>query len=226
MRKAISISSDVYFYEIGGGFENQKGLGIANIDKYSKLFGIGQKTGVDLFGEKDGNIPTPEWKAKTFKNDPWRIGDTYNTSIGQYGFQVTPIQMAKAVSVIANMGVAYIPHILKDDENYKTPAIDIDIDEDKMKVIYEGMRMAVTDGTCMALNIPSVKVAAKSGTAQVGLGNTNTNSWIIGFFPYENPRYAFSLVMERGPKAASGNATYVMSQVIEYMNTYTPEYLR
>lgn len=226
MRKAISISSDVYFYEIGGGFENQKGLGIANIDKYSKLFGIGQKTGVDLFGEKDGNIPTPEWKAKTFKNDPWRIGDTYNTSIGQYGFQVTPIQMAKAVSVIANMGVTYIPHILKDDENYKTPAIDIDIDEDKMKVIYEGMRMAVTEGTCMALNIPSVKVAAKSGTAQVGLGNTNTNSWIIGFFPYENPRYAFSLVMERGPKAASGNATYVMSQVIEYMNTYTPEYLR
>ena len=86
--------------------------------------------------------------------------------------------------------------------------------------------MAVTEGTCTALNISSVKVAAKSGTAQVGLGNTNTNSWIVGFFPYDNPKYSFALVMERGPKAASGNATRVMSEVVDYMSVYTPEYLK
>jgi penicillin-binding protein 2 len=95
-----------------------------------------------------------------------------------------------------------------------------------MKVIHEGMRMAVTEGTCTALNIPLVQVAAKSGTAQVGLGNTNTNSWIVGFFPYENPKYAFALVMERGPKEASGNATRVMSEVIDYMSIYAPEYFK
>ena len=95
-----------------------------------------------------------------------------------------------------------------------------------MNVIHEGMRQAVTAGTCTALNLPQIEVAAKSGTAQVGLGNTNTNSWIIGFFPYENPKYAFALVMERGPKAASGNATRVMSQVIDYMSVYTSEYLQ
>lgn len=224
MRKAIAISSDVYFYEVGGGFEGQKGIGVVNIDKYSKMFGIGEKTGVDMIGEKEGNIPTPEWKAKTFNNDPWRIGDTYNTSIGQYGFQVTPMQMVRAISGIANMGEIHTPHILKDDPKFSLAVEDIPVDENKMKVIHEGMRMAVTEGTCTALNLSSVEVAAKSGTAQVGLGNTNTNSWIVGFFPYKNPRYAFALVMERGPKAASGNATRVMSEVVDYMKVYTPEY--
>jgi penicillin-binding protein 2 len=226
MKKAIAISSDVYFYEIGGGFESQKGLGIVNIDKYSRIFGIGEKTGINLNGEKEGTIPTPEWKTKTFKGEPWRVGDTYNTSIGQYGFQVTPIQMARAAAGLANMGTIYTPHITLADKNFESQMTTIPIDEEKMKVIYEGMRMAVTEGTCQALNIPSVKVAAKSGTAQVGLGNTNTNSWIIGFFPYENPKYSFALVMERGPKAASGNATRVMSEVIDYMSVYTPEYLQ
>lgn len=225
MREAISISSDIYFYEIGGGFESQKGLGILNIDKYSKMFGIGEETGINVNGEKTGTIPTPEWKAKTFKGDPWRVGDTYNTSIGQYGFQVTPIQMARAVAAIANNGVIYTPHVTLADKNFSTPEV-IFIDDAKMTVIKEGMRMAVTEGTCTALNISSVKVAAKSGTAQVGLGNTNTNSWIIGFFPYEDPKYSFALVMERGPKAASGNATRVMSEVIDYMSVYIPEYLK
>jgi penicillin-binding protein 2 len=225
MRKAIAISSDIYFYEVGGGFESQKGLGIVNIDKYAKIFGIGEKTGINLNGEKDGTVPTPEWKAKTFKGDPWRVGDTYNTAIGQYGFQVTPIQMARAAAGIANSGVIYTPHITLGDKNFSTPEV-IPVDIGKMSVVKEGMRMAVTEGTCTALNIPSVQVAAKSGTAQVGLGNTNTNSWIVGFFPYDNPKYAFALVMERGPKAASGNATRVMSEVIDYMSVYTPEYLK
>lgn len=225
MKKAIAISSDVYFYEIGGGFESQKGLGIVNIDKYSRMFGIGKKTGINLNGEKDGTIPTPEWKAKTFKGDIWRVGDTYNTAIGQYGFQVTPIQMVRAVAGIANMGTIYTPHITLADKNFETPEI-IPVDANDMSVIHEGMRMAVTEGTCTALYLPQVKVAAKSGTAQVGLSNTNTNSWIIGFFPYDNPKYSFALVMERGPKEASGNATQVMSEVIDYIGVYTPEYLK
>jgi len=225
MRKAIAVSSDVYFYEIGGGFENQKGLGILNIDKYSKMFGIGEKTGINLKGEKEGVIPTPEWKAKTFKGDAWRVGDTYNTSIGQYGFQVTPVQMVRAISGIANSGIINTPHITLADKNFESPEI-IPIDENMMKVIKEGMRMVVTEGTGTALNIQNVKVAAKSGTAQVGVGNTNTNSWIVGFFPYENPKYSFALVMERGPKAASGNATRVMSEVIDYMSIYTSDYLK
>ena len=226
MRKAIAISSDVYFYEIGGGFESQKGLGILNIDKYADLFGIANKTGIDLGGEKNGIVPTPEWKAKTFKGDNWRVGDTYNTAIGQYGFQVTPLSITKAAAGIASMGSIPTPHIKKDDKNFESRIEILEIDKEKMTVIHEGMRMAVTEGTATALNLANIKVAAKSGTAQVGPGNTNTNSWIIGFFPYENPQYSFAILMERGPKEASGNATRVMSEVIDYMSVYTPEYFK
>jgi len=226
MKKAIAISSDVYFYEVGGGFQDQKGLGINNIDKYARMFGIAEPTGIDAFGEKEGTIPTPEWKNKTFNGDMWRVGDTYNTSIGQYGFQVTPVQMTRAVAGIASMGTLPTPHLILGDKNMESKKTTLDIDKDKMKIIHDGMRMAVTEGTCTALNLPSVKVAAKSGTAQVGYGNTNTNSWIVGFFPYENPRYSFAVLMERGPKEASGNATRVMSEVVDYMSVYAPEYIK
>ncbi len=226
MKKAIAISSDVYFYEIGGGFENQKGLGIINIDKYAKMFNIADKTNIDLGGEKSGIVPTPDWKMKTFKGDAWRVGDTYNTSIGQYGFQVTPLSVARATAGIASMESIPTPHIKLNDKTFESKVTTLDINKDMMKVIHEGMRMAVTEGTATALNLSSVKVAAKSGTAQVGLGNTNTNSWIVGFFPYENPKYSFAILMERGPKAASGNATRVMSEVIDYMSIYTPEYFK
>jgi len=89
--------------------KDKKGLGIANLEKYAKLFGIGQKTGVDLPDEAGGTIPSPEWKAKNFNGDIWRIGDTYHTAIGQYGFQATPIEMARAVGAIANNGTLISP---------------------------------------------------------------------------------------------------------------------
>jgi penicillin-binding protein 2 len=110
MMEAIAVSSDVYFYEVGGGYENQKGLGIANIEKYAGIFGFGTRTGVDLPDEKKGSIPSPEWKLANFKGDLWRIGDTYHTAIGQYGFQVTPMEMVRATSAIANEGRMLTPH--------------------------------------------------------------------------------------------------------------------
>ena len=76
------------------------------------MFGFGSNTGIDLLGEKVGNIPSPEWKAATFKGDPWRIGDTYNSSIGQYGFQVTPIQAVRAVASLANNGTLLRPTVI------------------------------------------------------------------------------------------------------------------
>jgi penicillin-binding protein 2 len=226
MRKAIAISSDVYFYQVGGGYQDQKGIGISKIDDYAKMFGITEKTGIDLIGEKDGVIPNPEWKKKTFNGEIWRVGDTYNSSIGQYGFQVTPIQMVKATAGIASFGTMPVPHIRHADTSFDSKKIVLPIDKEKMKVIHEGMRMAVTEGTAMALNLPNIEVGAKSGTAQVGLGNTNTNSWIAGFFPYDNPKYSFVVLLERGPKEASGNSTRVMREVLDYISIYTPQYLQ
>ena len=226
MAEAISVSSDVYFYEIGGGFENQKGLGIANIEKYAKLFGFGKKTGVDLPDETQGTIPSPEWKALNFKGDAWRIGDTYHTAIGQYGFQVTPIEMVRAVSSIANNGKLLTPHFVMGDTQKENQFSIIDLPKEHFDVIHEGMRMAVTSGTATSLNVPYVEVAVKTGTAQLGVAKNKVNSWVIGFLPYENPKYAFTVMMEAGPTTNSVNASTVMRQLLDWMSVNTPEYFK
>ncbi|MBI2108649.1 MAG: hypothetical protein HYT93_00505 [Parcubacteria group bacterium] len=228
VRSALAHSSNVYFYEVGGGFEDQKGLGIGRIEQYMRLFGFGQETGIDIYGEEAGTIPSPEWKETVF-NDEWRIGDTYNTAIGQYGFQVTPIQAVRAIAAIANKGMLLTPHIVAENEYIKLTAgkdSRIKIPAEYFTVVQEGLQESVRSGTASALNIPLISVAAKTGTAEVGTLKKFVNSWVIGFFPYEKPRYAFAIVMERGnPKNLIG-APYVMRQMLEWMSINTPQYMR
>jgi len=224
MAEALAVSSDVYFYEIGGGFEGQKGLGIANIEKYAKLFGFGDKTGVDLPDETVGTIPSPEWKAENFKGDAWRIGDTYHTAIGQYGFQVTPIEMARAVSAIANNGKLLTPHFVLGDTAMENQFSIIDMPKEYFDVVHLGMRKAVTEGTATSLNVPYVKVAVKTGTAQIGVAKNKVNSSVIGFFPYENPKYAFAIIMEAGPTTNSVSASTAVRGLLDWMSVNTPEY--
>lgn len=212
MRKAIAVSSNVYFYQIGGGLGDQKGLGIANIEKYAELFGIGEKTGINVSGELSGSVPSVAWKAKNFPGDPWRIGDTYHTAIGQYGFQVTPIQMLRAVAGIASRGMFVTPTILKNTINTPVASMKLPFNEMQYNVVHDAMRMTVTEGTAGALNRSELSVAAKTGTAQIK-GNTRVNSWVIGFFPLEHPRFAFTILMEDGPKVSSG-ATHAFKPVL------------
>ncbi|MBU0998700.1 hypothetical protein KKG24_00105 [Patescibacteria group bacterium] len=227
MMEALAVSSDVYFYEIGGGFEDQKGLGITNLGKYAELFGFGEKTGIDLPDEKAGTIPSPNWKILNFKGDPWRIGDTYHTAIGQYGFQVTPIEMVRAVAAIGNSGIMLTPHLVLGDlekENQKTL---LNLNKEYFNTVHEGMKLAVTSGTVTALNVPYVQVAAKSGTAQIGVAKNKVNSWVIGFFPYKNPKYAFAIIMEAGPATTGGGAaSTIMRQLLDWMSVNTPEYFK
>ncbi len=226
MMEALAVSSDIYFYEIGGGFENQKGLGIENIEKYAKLFGFGDKTGVDLPDETKGIIPSPEWKKANFKGDAWRIGNTYHTAIGQYGFQVTPMEMARAVSAIANNGKLLTPHFILGDAQKENQVSIVDFKKEYFDVVQSGMRQAVTYGTATALNAPYVEVAAKTGTAQLGVNKNKVNSWVIGFFPYENPKYAFAVMMESGPSTNSVSAFTVMRELLDWMFLNTPEYFK
>ncbi len=225
MREALAVSSDVYFYSIGGGYGDQTGLGIANIEKYAKLFGIGEKTGVDLPDEADGTIPSPAWKAKNFAGDAWRIGDTYHTAIGQYGFQVTPMEMARASAAIANSGTLISPHFVLGDTAKEDQTTSVGLSSDYFQVVREGMRQAVTSGTAASLNVPYVDVAVKTGTAQIN-GNRNVNSWVMGFLPYENPKYAFTIMMEAGPTTNSVNASSIMRQLLDWMSVNTPEYFQ
>ncbi len=225
MRKAIAVSSDVYFYEVGGGFENQKGLGIEKIDQYMKMFGFGQSISSDFFEGLSGTIPTPEWKQKIF-NEDWRVGDTYHTSIGQYGFQVSPIQIVRGVSAIANGGKLLYPSILYGGEDKLT--IDLNLNSDYLKIIKEGMHDTVIKdyGSARSLLSNDYTVAAKTGTAELGSKKQFVNSWAEGFFPYENPKYAFAVIMEKGPTGNTMGGIYVMRQVLDWMAIYRPEYLK
>ena len=223
MRHAISVSSDEYFYTIGGGYKDQKGLGIDNIEKYMKMFGFGSLTSSPFSEEKEGNVPSIKWKEENFAGDPWRVGDTYNSSIGQYGFQVTALQVVRAIAAIANDGTLLRPEILLNSDTQGS--IKIPISYDFIKIIKEGMRLSVLEGTASALNLPQINVAAKTGTAELGTTKQAVNSWVTGYFPYENPRYAFAAVMEKCQRSNTVGASYVMRQLLEWLSIYKPEYI-
>lgn len=226
MRTALAVSSDEYFYTIGGGFGGQKGLGIAKIDEYSRRFGLAQKTGIVLKGEQEGVIPTPEWKEKVFPGDPWRIGNTYHTSIGQYGFQVTPIQAVRFTAAIANGGKLPKPHLVAS----STPEfVETGMNDAYLKIAREGMRMAVTssrtDATVKSLNIPGIEIAAKTGTAQLGTRNQFMNSWSVGFWPASDPHYAYAVVLEKAPAGTASGAAPAMQPFFYWLVGNHPEYL-
>lgn len=221
MRRGIAVSSNVYIWTIGGGFGDQEGLGITRLEKYFRLFGLGSVSGIEFEGEEEGVIPNPTWKEETFGESDWRIGDTYNTAIGQYGFLIPPIQAVRAIGAIATNGKLLTPSIKKGGSGQAERLL---IDEDYYEVAHDGMRGAVLEGTAQALNFPWITIAGKTGTAEVGRNKQFMNSWVVGFFPYEEPKYAFAVVMERAPAGTLQGSPYVMYQMMRWMKDNTPEY--
>jgi len=221
VRKAIAWSSDVFFYTVGGGFGNQKGLGIDRLTYWYQQFGLGSPTDIDLPGEASGLIPTPEWKQKIF-DEPWYLGDTYFTAIGQYSMQVTPIQMACATAAVANGGKLFTPTMVAGAiPIFKT----VPVDASALAVVREGMRQSVTTALASAINLPYVSVAAKTGTAQTGKYNQYDNSWVEGFFPYDNPQYAFAVVLERGPSGTGEQSVNVMREFFDSLYLENSSYV-
>ncbi len=222
MRQALAVSSDVYFYEVGGGYQDQKGLGPWNIKKYFSMFGFGEKSGIDLPGEQSGHLPDPSEKQG---GRDWTIGDTYHMAIGQGDVTVTPIEIVSYVAAIASDGVLRYPHLVRAvvDKNKKPlqtfsypPKRVLPVSPDIFKVIKEGMRNSAKFGTAQGLSNLPIEIAAKTGTAEIG-GTKTVNSWSIGFFPYENPRVAFAILMEGGPRQNTVGATYAAAQVIRWI---------
>ncbi len=240
--RAIAQSSDEYFYQVGGGYKDQPGLGISKIDEYAKLFGFTSGTGIDLPNEETGVIPTPEWKRINFVDSEWRIGDTYHTSIGQYGFQVTPVELIRYIASIANGGNLVTPHLflsassseigsnidLIQKYNSKTwPITNLNLNEYALKYVKEGMREVVlSDGTVPQLNISGLNVAAKSGTAELGVVKGKVNSLMTGYFPFDNPKYAFAVVVENGPVGGTSAGAQVIKPVLEYIAQNIDQYLK
>ncbi len=197
MRKAIAVSSNVYFYTIGGGYKDQKGLGPELIKKYLSLFGFGKKTGIDLPGETEGFLPDPTWK-KEMLGEPWSLGNTYHYAIGQGYLKATPLQIAIATSAIANGGKLLKPQVVKAIGQQETQVQVLRenfIDPEYLKVIKEGMAQAVEYGSAVLLNDLPVKVGAKTGTAQTSDPN-RFHHWVTVFAPYENPEIVLTILIE------------------------------
>jgi penicillin-binding protein 2 len=234
VREAIAFSSNVFFYIAGGGLPEiaapqcglsgpMDGLGITKMAKNYRRFGLGEKTGIPIAQEQAGVVPDPEWKREVFDDD-WRLGDTYFTAIGQFGFLVTPIQMLRAYGALANGGTLVNPHVIKGAQGERR---DIGLDPDILRIVHEGMRKTVNfdGGTARAFDRKDVAIAAKSGTAEVGAGNAYVNSWAAGFWPYEEPEYAFILMMDKAPRSNALGGTRIMGDVVEWMSVHRPEYL-
>jgi penicillin-binding protein 2 len=192
----LAQSCDVYFWTMGNR------LGPDKILSYARDFGIGSLTGIDLPGEINGLLPTPEWKEKV-KHTGWLGGDTLNISIGQGFVTMSPLQMADMIAMVVNEGIVYKPHILKEtiDPETNQPVTVIapevlhqsPIGADKFKMVQAALRGVITDGTAgPVITTKAVQIAGKTGTAQIvaGVETKSWHSWFAAYGPYEtnNPQ--------------------------------------
>ncbi|HTX74390.1 MAG TPA: penicillin-binding protein 2 [Rectinemataceae bacterium] len=188
LREGLAQSCDIYFWTVGRDY-----LGVERIVSYAKDFGYGSATGIDLPGEIEGFVPTPQWKERHF-HEKWLGGDTMNLAIGQGYLLVTPLQMADTMAMIVNDGVIYRPHVLKQVRDPGSGAIVREVQPDQLirstvsketfATVREYLRGVITDGTArFPLNTKAVEVAGKTGTAEVGLKD-HWHSWFASFGPY------------------------------------------
>lgn len=230
MVRAIAVSSDAYFYTIGGGHGRIEGLGIERMHDYFSRFGLGQRTGIDLGGEAEGLVPNKAWKALTFPDDSlWRVGDSYNMSIGQGWLLATPLQMARATLALARGGELLQPRVVQTitygvegNERKEAVAVSlpshVSISNSSLLVAQKGMRLAVTEGTAMGVADIHLPVAAKTGTAEVDKKG-KVHSWFIGYLPLEDPKLVLVINMERGPAGNLIGATAAAHEFLKWFST-------
>jgi len=209
LHRAMAQSCDIYYWVVG-----RDHLGAEKIVSYSREYGFGETTGIDLPGEISGFIPTPQWKERRF-HERWVAGDTMNMSIGQGFTLVTPIQMANMVSMVVNNGKVYKPHVLKEVRDPATNAVERTIrpellSESKLppeifEQVRKDMRGVITEGTAQyPVNIRSVQIAGKTGTAEVDIAD-HWHSWFAAYAPYD---------------AVNTDNTIVVSVIVEAVNKW------
>jgi len=233
----LAHSCDVFFYKVGGGFEEDdfEGLGLERITTYAHLFGLGQLTGIDLPQETPGLVPSATWKRRTY-GENWSTGDTYNLSIGQGYLLVTPLQMLNVMAATANGGTLYRPQIVHHITDYQgnvvrpfQPVISatLPISPENWSLIHQGLEGAVAYGTAPRAQIEGVTVAGKTGTAQfcddialqtgicaAGLAQP-THAWFMAYAPAEAPEIALIVFIYNGGEGSSA-AVPVAHDILEW----------
>jgi penicillin-binding protein 2 len=230
IRQALEQSCNVFFYR--AGLE----LGIDELARYTKSFGFGERTGIDLPNEEPGLIPTREWK-KEYIGDRWYPSETMDAAIGQGFVTVTPLQLANMVAAVANGGTLYKPMLVKKvtkangdfvQEYAPTVIRKVPVDEQYLKVIREGMWMVVNGnkGTARGSQIKDFEFAGKTGTAQVVRLQRSKqedlpvelrdHGWFVCFAPIEEPQIAMAILVEHGmggAKSAAPVAKYIFERL-------------
>jgi len=226
----VAMSSDVYFYYLSGGYhaygQNFDGLGIDRLVKYAGYYGIGRKTGIDIAGEADGVLPSPDWKKQTFGDD-WRLGDTYNMGIGQGFVAATPIQMVRITAAVANGGTLLTPRVVREVRDSQGhvivpngPEIEshVPVSPENYAIMRDAMTQAVAWGSANPAYRADLKIAGKTGTAEFGPrhpdGSYDTHAWFSGFAPADNPQIAVTVFLLNGVGAT--NAAPLGSQILAY----------
>jgi len=205
--EALQVSCNTFFYEMG------RRLGIDALAKYADALGLGKKTGIDLFGENYGTVPSTEWKAKAYEegrvSEPSVLySENMMAAMGQVYHLDTPIQMASVVQAIANNGTRMKPSLVKEVTNPDGEVVReflpeiagvLDVDREVIDIVKQGMYAvtATSSGTAYWVfrDLP-VKVAGKTGTAENPLGESH--AWFVGFGPYEDPEIALAVVIDQG----------------------------
>ncbi|HIF9289561.1 TPA: penicillin-binding protein 2 [Photobacterium damselae] len=228
--KAIEESVDTFFYQVAYD------MGIDRLSTWMKKFGYGQPTGIDIREETNGNMPTREWKHARFKV-PWYQGDTIPVGIGQGYWTATPMQIAKAASVIAESGVEHRPHLLKGivEENDKVDDAEfpdfpkVVAPKQNWQIAQEGMHLVTVSGTARSIfkNV-AYPVAGKTGTSQVFTLADNQNynakdiaehlrdhALFVGFAPVQNPKVLVATVLENG--GWGKNAAPLAKKIMDYV---------
>jgi len=230
--KAITVSCDTFFYGLA------MDLGIDKLASFVSHFGFGKKTGLDIHGEVDGLLPTPEWKMRRYKQQ-WYAGETVIVGIGQGYTLVTPMQLAQATAILANNGVAMKPHLVSSiqkansGETFPMPITTVDkieLHPENIALVRQGMMMVTQPGgTAASIGVGSpYMIAAKTGTAQVvGIKQNEKynasslnerhrdHALFISYAPAEDPKIAIAVIVENGGHGGSA-AGPIARKVMDY----------
>ena len=213
---ALAKSDNVYFYEMGNR------VGIDNLNKYAKYYGLGEKTGIKLYGEATGNLASPEYKRKVFDQD-WYLGETFDAAIGQSFTLVTPIQMAVLMSEVANGGIRYQPYVVSRIDNADgTPAEiygpkkigTLPISKSVMDLVRNGLRDVTAEGGTAGEIFKGfpISVAGKTGTAENAAGKDH--GWFVAYAPYDKPQIVVVALVEQGSFGA-GSAGPIVRAILD-----------
>ena len=225
LRQAIEQSCNTFFCNLGSA------IGTNAIIEAARAFGLGSKTGIDLYGETAGVVPDETWKLACY-GEPWYPGDTCQMSIGQGMLLTTPLQMALVAAVIGNGGMRIKPYLHKmanggNGQTSRPQNPSIPFAPENLAVVREGMRDVVMRGTGrkIAAGLP-VTCGGKTGTAEIGRGEMRRkNTWVIAFAPYEHPTAAIAMIVERGEsggKTVAPRVNAVLSAIFGRKEPQTP----